>query len=146
MKWHAPTGSTSAWTCSSPWSTPKIESLSDKAFRALVEPVVRYCGRQRTERLHHRPPVEGHCAEGPRRAVKSAGLVHPIDLGGGGEVHDYLGYQRSRKEIEEESRPSGPRSPATRPTPAGETAPPPCREHALSICIEHAPCIVTAYA
>lgn len=80
---------------------PKIESLSDKAFRALVE-LWCYCGRQRTDGYITDRRWKA-IAPKVRAELYSAGLVHPIDLGGGGEVHDYLGYQRSRKEIEEES-------------------------------------------
>lgn len=83
---------------------PKIESLSDKAFRALVE-LWCYCGRNRNDgivtdkRWRQLPPKV-------RAELASAGLVDPIDIGGGCVMHDFTGpagHQRSRQEIEEAS-------------------------------------------
>lgn len=78
---------------------PKIERLSDRAFRALID-LWCYCGRQHSD---------GYVTDRKWKAIPSkvraelliSGLAHPIDLGGGVEIHDYTGYQRSRKEIDE---------------------------------------------
>lgn len=80
---------------------PKIEALSDKAFRALVT-LWCYCGQQRTDGIVTAKRWNAWPAK-VRAELVAAGLAHPLDLGGGAEMHDYLGHQRSRQEIEEES-------------------------------------------
>lgn len=77
---------------------PKVEGLSDRAFRALVE-LWCYCGRQRsdgivTSRQWKAVPPK------VRAELVSFGLAKPMELGGA-LMHDYLDYNRSRKEIEE---------------------------------------------
>lgn len=82
----------------------KIEGLSDKAFRALIE-LWCYCGRNRTDgvvtgkRWKAWPPKV-------RAELVSAGLAHELDIGDGCLMHDFTGpngHQRSREEIEEAS-------------------------------------------
>ncbi len=81
---------------------PKIEGLSDKAFRALVE-LWCYCGRQRTngivtgKRWTAWPPKV-------RDELLKAGLAEPIAVGEGAVMHGYLDHQRSREQIDELSR------------------------------------------
>ena len=83
---------------------PKVEGLSDKAFRALIT-LWCYCGRQRSDGI-----VTGKQWKAippkVRAELATAGLVHPMDIGGGCVMHDYTGpsgHQRSREEIEEAS-------------------------------------------
>jgi len=81
---------------------PKIEELSDKAFRALIG-LWAYCGRNHNDGI----VTAKRWKEVPARV--RAELVHrdlaePIDIGGGAVMHDFVGpdgHQRSRKEIEE---------------------------------------------
>ena len=82
----------------------KIEGLSDKAFRALIE-LWCYCGRNRTDgvvtgkRWKAWPPRV-------RAELIGAGLTHELDIGDGCLMHDFTGpngHQRSREEIEEAS-------------------------------------------
>lgn len=83
---------------------PKIEGLSDKAFRALMT-LWCYCGRQRSDGIvtakqwKKWPPKV-------RNELILAGLAHQMDIGGGCVMHDFTGpdgHQRSRQEIEEAS-------------------------------------------
>lgn len=80
---------------------PKIEGLSDKAFRKLIE-LWCYSGRQRTDgiitdrRWKAIPPKV-------RAELVEHGLVDEITLGGA-VMHDFVGpdgHQRSRDEIDE---------------------------------------------
>ena len=83
---------------------PKIESLSDKAFRALIE-LWCYCGRQRTDGVVTAKQWKSLSPK-VRDELVGAGLVHPMDIGGGCVMHDFIGpngHQRSRQEIEEKS-------------------------------------------
>ena len=82
----------------------KVEGLSDKAFRALIE-LWCYCGRNRNDgvvtekRWKNVPPKV-------RAELIAAAMVDPIDIGGGVVMHDFIGpngHQRSRQEIEEAS-------------------------------------------
>jgi hypothetical protein len=83
---------------------PKIEGLSDKAFRHLID-LWCYCGRNRndgivTERRWKTVPPK------VRDELVDRGLADLIDIGGGCVIHDFTGedgHQRSRKEIEEAS-------------------------------------------
>lgn len=76
---------------------PKVEKLSDAAFRALVE-LWCYCSRRLSdgyidEALWHRratPKVRGE--------LEAAGLVVPVPGVGKYEAHDYLDMQRSAAE------------------------------------------------
>jgi hypothetical protein len=79
---------------------PKIEGLSDKAFRVLVETWC-WCGRN--------PQTDGHIVNaswikrGPKRALTeliTAGLFDD-DLDGGAIVHDWDDWQRTWDEIRE---------------------------------------------
>lgn len=81
---------------------PKIEALSDKAFRALFD-LWCYCGRNRNDgivsekRWKALPPKV-------RKELLDAGLAESIDIGAGAVMHDFVGpdgHQRSRKEIDE---------------------------------------------
>jgi hypothetical protein len=77
---------------------PKVEGLSDKAFRALIE-LWCYCGRQRTDgivtdRKWRAVPVRA------RSELVACGLAEPMDLGGA-VMHDYTEHNRSRGEIDE---------------------------------------------
>lgn len=81
---------------------PKIEGLSDKAFRHLLD-LWCYCGRNRndgivTDRRWKTVPPK------VRDELVTRGLADPIDIGGGCVMHDFTGpdgHQRSRKEIDE---------------------------------------------
>lgn len=81
---------------------PKVESLSDKAFRALVE-LWCYCGRGRNDGIVSEKRWKAIPAK-VRAELLSAGLADPLDIGGAIIMHDFVGpdgHQRSRKEIEE---------------------------------------------
>lgn len=78
---------------------PKVEELSDRAFRSLID-LWCYCGRQRsdgivTERRWKAVPPK------PRAELLAAGLAEEIGLGGGVVMHDYTEHQRSRAEVDE---------------------------------------------
>lgn len=78
---------------------PKVEGLSDKAFRALID-LWCYCGRQRTdgivtERRWKRWPPK------VRDELVKAGLAETMGIGDGAVMHDYTEHQRSRAEIDE---------------------------------------------
>lgn len=76
---------------------PKVEGLSDRAFRALIE-LWCYCGRQRSDGI----VTERRWKAVPPRAraeLVDHGLIKPMELGGA-VMHDYLKYQRSRAEVE----------------------------------------------
>lgn len=77
---------------------PKIEGLSDKAFRALIT-LWCYCGRQRTDGLVTRKQWEAWPAKA-RAELEAAGLARPV-LSEGAVMHDFLAHQRSREEIDE---------------------------------------------
>lgn len=81
---------------------PKIEGLSDKAFRALID-LWCYCARQRSDgtvpgpRWRRVPPKA-------RAELIGAGLADPLltdDPDSGVTMHDYLEHQRSRDDIDE---------------------------------------------
>lgn len=83
---------------------PKIEGLSDKAFRHLLD-LWCYCGRNRNDgivtgrRWKTVPPKV-------RDELVARGLADPIDTVGGCVMHDFTGtdgHQRTRKEIEDAS-------------------------------------------
>ena len=82
---------------------PKIEALSDKAFRVLIWAWC-YCSEQRTD---GRIPDQAWARLGPARA-RTELLTPPITGGsplayqrsGYVEMHDYLEHQRSAAEIE----------------------------------------------
>lgn len=78
---------------------PKVEGLSDRAFRVLVD-LWCYCGRNRSDGV----VTEKRWLSVPskvRAELLAAGLADPIDIGGAVTMHGYLEYNRSRKEIDE---------------------------------------------
>ena len=79
---------------------PKIEGLSDRAFRALVE-LWCYCGRNRTDGIVTDKRWKATSTARARTELVKAGLAAPMGPGCGYVMHDYLGYQRSRQEIDE---------------------------------------------
>lgn len=78
---------------------PKVEGLSDKAFRALVT-LWCYCGRQRTDGAVTRKQWEAWPMK-VRAELVAAGLARQIDISSGAAMHDFLEHQRSREEIDE---------------------------------------------
>ena len=84
---------------------PKIEGLSDKAFRALVE-LWCYCGRQRTDGIVTSGRWKTFGTPAERRQIIDAGFAEPVgpDDSYGYLMHGYLDHQRSRQEIDELSK------------------------------------------
>ena len=77
---------------------PKVEGLSDRAFRALIE-LWCYCGRQQTDGI----VTARQWSAVPARAraeLIDHGLAKPMELGGA-VMHDYTAHQRSRAEIKD---------------------------------------------
>jgi|SRR5262249_46536585 len=84
---------------------PKIEGLSDKAFRVLLE-LWCYCGRNRTDGLITEKRWKATGTKGARAELVKAGLVELRGAGEGCVMHDYVGpdgHQRTRAEIDEVS-------------------------------------------
>lgn len=79
---------------------PKVEGLSDRAFRALVD-LWCYCGRNRTDGLVTEKRWKATGTKAARDELLKAGLAELMGLGGGVVMHDYLEHQRSREEIDE---------------------------------------------
>lgn len=80
---------------------PKVEALSDRAFRLLVETWC-WCSRHLTDGRVPRATWQRRSTPKVRRELVDAGLVE--DLGADGVfVHDYLVHQRSRAEVEEKA-------------------------------------------
>ena len=79
---------------------PKIEGLSDKAFRVLVE-LWCYCGRNRTDGMVSEKRWKATGTRRAREELVKAGLAQLQGPGGGAVMHDYLAHQRSREEIDE---------------------------------------------
>lgn len=76
---------------------PKVEGLSDKAFRLLVSSWC-WCARQRTDGRIIASSWKKRSTPAARRELLDAGLVH--DDGNGGVImHDYLDHQRSAADI-----------------------------------------------
>lgn len=78
---------------------PKVEGLSDKAFRALID-LWCYCGRNRSDGIVTGPRWK-QVAPRVRAELVTAGLAEPIGIGGGAVMHDFLHYNRSREQIDE---------------------------------------------
>lgn len=78
---------------------PKVVTLSDKAFRCLVRAYC-YCGRYDTDGLL---PV-GFMAPKYEDELVAAGLLDRPGYGERASVHDYLTYNPSREQVEEERR------------------------------------------
>ena len=82
---------------------PKIEGLSDKAFRALFD-LWCYCGRNRTDGIVTGKRWKATATKNARDELVKAGLAEPMGLGGGYLMHDFVGpdgHQRTRAEIDE---------------------------------------------
>lgn len=81
---------------------PKIDGLSDAAFRLLVETWC-WCSRHLTD--GHVPAATWKKRGTPkaRKELTDAGLVEILP-GGDIQVHDYLEHQRSKAQVEELSR------------------------------------------
>jgi hypothetical protein len=76
----------------------KIEALSDKAFRALID---LWCWCSRNTSDGHVPESVWLKRTTPKvRSELTPSLAEPSD-DGGVDMHDYLEHQRSKKEIEE---------------------------------------------
>lgn len=78
---------------------PKIEDLSDRAFRALVT-LWCWCGRHLTDGAVTAKVWRKHTTPSVRRELVTAGLVDTCD-DGSVEMHDYLDWQRSAREVSE---------------------------------------------
>jgi hypothetical protein len=81
---------------------PKIEGLSDGAFRVLVE-LWCYCGRNRTDGVVSEKRWKATGTPRARSELVKAGLAEPRH-GEGCVMHDFTGpdgHQRSKAEIEE---------------------------------------------
>ena len=81
---------------------PKIEGLSDKAFRTLHE-LWCYCGRNRTDGVVTEKRWRATGTKRARDELIKAGLAEPRP-GEGVVMHDFVGpdgHQRSRAEIDE---------------------------------------------
>lgn len=77
---------------------PKVDALSDRAFRVLVETWC-WCSRHLTDGRVPRNAWDRRATPKVRRELVAAGLVE--DLGPDGvAMHDYLVHQRSRAEVE----------------------------------------------
>ncbi len=80
---------------------PKIEGLSDKAFRALVD-LWCYCGRNRTDGLVTEKRWKATGTQHAREELVKAGLAQPMG-NEGCMMHDFTGpdgHQRTREEID----------------------------------------------
>jgi hypothetical protein len=80
---------------------PKIEGLSDRAFRFLMETWC-WCARHRNDGLIKASAWSKRGTPRLRRELIEAGLVEQHD--NGVEVHDFLDWQRSAAEIAEAER------------------------------------------
>lgn len=78
---------------------PKIEDLSDRAFRALVT-LWCWCGRHLTDGAVTAKVWRKHTTPSVRRELVEAGLVDLHD-DGSVEMHDYLDWQRSSRDVEQ---------------------------------------------
>jgi len=125
---------------------PKIEELSDKAFRALIT-LWCYCGLHRNDGI----VTAKRWREVPARVraeLVDHGLAKPMELGGA-VMHDFVGddgHQRSRDEIDElaERR----KDIATKAANArwAKERPPLCVKHMHQACVTHARSMLRAYA
>lgn len=78
---------------------PKVEGLSDAAFRALVT-LWCYCSRNRTDGRVRAAAWSKRTTPRVRRELFAAGLAQPAEDGDGVDMHDYLEHQRSAAEID----------------------------------------------
>jgi|SRR6516164_5965282 len=84
---------------------PKIEGLSDKAFRALIE-LWCYCGRNRTDGRVTAKRWKDTGTKNARDELVKAGLAELMGPAEGCMMHDFTGpdgrgHQRTRAEIDE---------------------------------------------
>jgi len=82
---------------------PKIEALSDKAFRALMD-LWCYCGRNHTDGLVTAKRWRDTATKRARDELIKAGLAEPMGPADGVKMHDFTGpdgHQRTRAEIDE---------------------------------------------
>lgn len=80
---------------------PKLDALSDKAFRTLIE-LWCWCGQNRTDGFVRDAKWKAFGSAAARTALVRAGLAERVT--GGYQMHDFTGpdgHQRSRAEIEE---------------------------------------------
>jgi hypothetical protein len=77
---------------------PKIEPLSDKAFRSLFR-LWFWCSRHLTDGLVPQPIWERRADPKVRKELLAAGLAERVD--GGVQMHDYLEHQRSAAQVDE---------------------------------------------
>lgn len=75
---------------------PKVEGLSDGAFRLLIE-LWCLCSRSESDGLVKAATWTKRGTAKARRELLAEGLAHQVP--GGVEMHDYLQHQRSRSEI-----------------------------------------------
>jgi len=76
---------------------PKVEVLSDAAFRLLIETWC-WCDRNRTDGYVPAASWARRGAAKARRELVAVGLAHEVE--GGVQMHDYTDHQRSRAEME----------------------------------------------
>lgn len=78
---------------------PKVDGLSDKAFRLLVESWC-WCSRHLTDGVMPGPAWRKRATPKARRELEAAGLAR-LEHDGTVRFHDYLEHQRSAEEVEE---------------------------------------------
>ncbi len=78
---------------------PKVDGLSDKAFRLLVETWC-WCSRHLTDGYVPQSTWQKRGTKNTRRELVEAGLVI-VRATGGVECHDYLSHQRSAHQVAE---------------------------------------------
>lgn len=78
---------------------PKVDGLSDKAFRLLVESWC-WCSRHLTDGVMPAATWRKRATPKARRELEAAGLA-VLDETGAVRFHDYLEHQRSAEEVEE---------------------------------------------
>jgi hypothetical protein len=85
---------------------PKIEPLSDRAFRAHIGALC-LCNQYLTDGLLTERQAAKLATKRVREELIAADLWHPVDAcnaNSGIQVHDFHEYNRSRAEVEEERR------------------------------------------
>lgn len=76
---------------------PKVDGLSDRAFRALIESWC-WCSRQLSDGYVPIKTWKKRVTPKVTRELTEAGLVEPVE--GGFQMHDYLEHQRSKAQVE----------------------------------------------
>lgn len=77
---------------------PKVDALTDRAFRLLVETWC-WCSRHLTDGRVPKATWSRRGTPATRRELVNAGLAE--DQGDGVQMHDYLEHQRSRAQVDE---------------------------------------------